>query len=98
KGAVIAVANAYPKLCASLYKAYKRGSYEKAAKLQRIATRINEVLVKRFNQLSAIKEVMRILGLPGGYPRMPILPLGEVEKAEIKSLLEAVKVEAEIEA
>ncbi|MEM3464750.1 MAG: 4-hydroxy-tetrahydrodipicolinate synthase [Candidatus Bathyarchaeia archaeon] len=98
KGAVIAVANTYPKLCANLYKAYKQGNIGKAAKLQRTITHINEVLVRRFNQLSAIKEAMRMLGLPGGYPRMPTLPLGEVEKAEIKSLLEAVKVEAETEA
>ncbi|MBS7637187.1 dihydrodipicolinate synthase family protein [Candidatus Bathyarchaeota archaeon] len=53
KGAVIAVANTHPKLCASLYKAYKQGEIEKAAKIQRTITRINDVLVKRFNQPSA---------------------------------------------
>ncbi|MEM3616653.1 MAG: 4-hydroxy-tetrahydrodipicolinate synthase [Candidatus Bathyarchaeia archaeon] len=98
KGAVIAVANAYPRLCASLYKAYKQGDIEKAVKLQKTITRINEVLVKRFNQLSAIKEAMQMLRLPAGYPRSPALPLDEAEKAEIKSLLEAVKAEAEAEA
>ncbi|MEM3875153.1 MAG: 4-hydroxy-tetrahydrodipicolinate synthase [Candidatus Bathyarchaeia archaeon] len=98
KGAVIAVANAYPRLCASLYKAYMEGDVEKAAKLQKKITRINEVLVKRFNQLSAIKEAMRMLGLPAGYPRLPALPLDEAEKAEIRKLLEAVKAEAEAEA
>ncbi|MEM3566309.1 MAG: 4-hydroxy-tetrahydrodipicolinate synthase [Candidatus Bathyarchaeia archaeon] len=98
KGAVIAVANAYPRLCASLYKAYMEGDVEKAAKLQKKITRINEVLVKRFNQLSAIKEAMRMLGLPAGYPRLPVLPLDEAEKAEIRKLLEAVKAEAEAEA
>ncbi|MEM2954140.1 MAG: 4-hydroxy-tetrahydrodipicolinate synthase [Candidatus Bathyarchaeia archaeon] len=87
KGAVIAVANAYPKLCASLYKAYKEGDVKKAAKLQRTITYINDVLVRRYNQLSAIKEAMQLLGLPAGYPRKPALPLGEAEKAEIKSLL-----------
>jgi len=97
KGAVIAVANAYPKLCATLYKAYMEGAYEKAAKLQKTITRINEVLVKRFNQLSAIKEAMRMLGLPAGYPRKPALPLSETEKAEVTSFLEAVSAEFEVE-
>ncbi|MGQ9539454.1 MAG: 4-hydroxy-tetrahydrodipicolinate synthase, partial [Candidatus Bathycorpusculaceae bacterium] len=88
KGAVIAVANAYPKLCTSLYKAYKKGDYAEASQLQRIITHINEVLVKRFNQLSAIKEAMQMLGLPAGVPRKPALPLEPAEKAEIKRLVD----------
>lgn len=95
KGAVIAVANAFPKLCASLYKAYMEGNIEKASKLQKTITHINEVLVKRFNQLSAIKEAMQMLGLPAGYPRKPALPLNETEKAEIKNLLESIRTETE---
>jgi 4-hydroxy-tetrahydrodipicolinate synthase len=89
KGAVIAIANAFPKLCTSLYKAYRENRLEEAAKLQKKATHINEIIVKKYNQLSAIKEAMQMLGLPAGYPRKPALPLSETEKAEIKSLLEA---------
>ncbi len=90
KGAVIAIANAYPKLCTRLYKAYKNGNHEEAAKLQKTITQINEVLVKKHNQLSAIKEAMRMLGLPAGYPRKPALPPSRNEKTEIKALVEAV--------
>jgi 4-hydroxy-tetrahydrodipicolinate synthase len=89
KGAVIAIANAFPRLCTRLYKAHRENRLEEAAKLQKKATHINEILVKKYNQLSAIKEAMRMLGLPAGYPRKPALPLSETEKAEIKSLLEA---------
>lgn len=88
KGAVIAVANAFPKLCTSLYKAFKKGNCQKAVELQRAITHINEVLVKKYNQLSAIKEAMQILGLPAGYPRKPALPLEEAEKAEVKRLVD----------
>ncbi len=56
KGAVIAVANPFPRLCANLYKAFKNGEYQKATALQRAINHINEVLVKRFNQLSAKKK------------------------------------------
>jgi 4-hydroxy-tetrahydrodipicolinate synthase len=88
KGAVIAIANPYPKLCASLYKAYKNGEYQKAATLQKAINHINEILVKRYNQLSAIKEAMRMLGLPAGYPRKPALPLDETAKKEVEKLVE----------
>jgi 4-hydroxy-tetrahydrodipicolinate synthase len=88
KGAVIAVANTYPKLCKNLYKAFKNGDHRKAAELQKALNHINEVLVKRYNQLSAIKEAMRMLGLPAGYPRKPALPLDENAKKEVKQLVE----------
>jgi len=41
----------------------------------------------RHGQLSAIKSALNLLGLPGGYPRKPALPLREEEENEIKSLL-----------
>jgi 4-hydroxy-tetrahydrodipicolinate synthase len=90
RGAVIAVANPYPKLCKSLYKAYVEGNQQKAAQLQAVVTQINEILVKKHNQLSAIKEAMRMLGLPAGYPRKPALPLEEPAKAEVKRLVDYV--------
>jgi len=88
KGAVIAVANPFPRLCANLYKAFKEGQHQKAAALQKAINYINEVLVKRYNQLSAIKEAMQMLGLPAGYPRKPALPLEETAKKEVKNLVD----------
>lgn len=87
KGAIVAVANVAPKLCLDLYQAFKNGNYEKAATLQVKISYLNEVLVKRYNQLSAIKEALNILGLPGGYPRMPALPLNEPGKREVKEVI-----------
>jgi len=87
RGAVIAVANVFPKLCSSLYKAFRREDHEEASKLQREISHINEVLVKRHNQLSAIKEALKQLGLPGGYPRQPALPLESEERKDIEDLL-----------
>jgi 4-hydroxy-tetrahydrodipicolinate synthase len=87
KGAVIAVANVFPKLSANLYDAFKRGKYEEASHLQKLITYVNDVLVKKYNQLSAIKEALRLLGLPAGYPRRPALPLEKAEKKEVENLL-----------
>jgi 4-hydroxy-tetrahydrodipicolinate synthase len=87
KGAVIAVANVFPKLCSQLYETFKNGKYEEAKTLQKRVSFANEVLVKRYNQLSAIKEALRLQGLPGGYSRKPALPLDGEEKKAVQNLL-----------
>ena len=91
KGAVIAVANVTPGLCSALYEAFEEGKFEDSSKLQRRISYINEVLIKRHNQLSAIKEALNMKGLPGGYPRKPTALLEKNEKDEIKEILETVE-------
>ena len=89
RGAIVAVANVFPSLCTRLYEAFRNGKFEEANRLQECITMVNEVLVKKYNQLSAIKEALRLRGLPGGYPRMPALPLRGQEKIAVQSLLKA---------
>jgi len=90
KGAVIAVANVAPRMCADLYDAFKKGDYEQASELQRRITYLNDVLVKRYNQLSSIKEALKLQGLPAGYPRKPALPLADEERSDIAGTLKAI--------
>jgi len=90
KGAVLAVANVFPKLCRQLYEAFRNGKYEEAKMLQKRISFANEVLVKRYNQLSAIKEALRLQGLPSGYPRRPALSLGSEEKKVVQNLLKII--------
>jgi len=90
KGAIIAVANVFPKLCSQLYETFKNGKYEEAKTLQKRISFANEVLVKRYNQLSAIKEALRLQGLPGGYSRKPALPLDSEEKKAVQNLLKII--------
>jgi 4-hydroxy-tetrahydrodipicolinate synthase len=87
KGAIIAVANAFPKLCSSLYEAFRRGNYDEASRLQRQVSFLNDVLIKKHNQLSAIKEALKLQGLPAGYPRKPALPLENAERKDIENVL-----------
>ena len=87
KGSVIAVANVIPKMCSNLYKAFRKSNYDEASRLQQHISFLNEVLVKRYNQLSAIKEALAFLGLPGGYPRRPALPMEDEEKKDIENVL-----------
>ena len=90
KGAVLAVANVFPKLCRQLYEAFRNGKYEEAKMLQKRISFANEVLVKRYNQLSAIKEALRLQGLPSGYPRRPALSLDSEEKKVVQNLLKII--------
>lgn len=90
-GAIVAVANVFPKLCSSLYEAVRTGNHEEAVELQRSVSYVNEVLVRRHNQLSAIKEALRLLGLPGGYPRRPALSLEGLEKKDVESLMKDIQ-------
>jgi 4-hydroxy-tetrahydrodipicolinate synthase len=91
KGAVIAVANVFPQVCSSLYRAFRSGDYGEAGNLQRRISYQNEVLVKKHNQLSAIKEALKLRGLPGGYPRKPALPFEDEERKDIENLLKAMQ-------
>ncbi|KUK17997.1 MULTISPECIES: 4-hydroxy-tetrahydrodipicolinate synthase [Thermococcus] len=86
-GAVVAVANVAPRLCVELYNAFREQKYERARRLQLMVNYLNEVVVKKYNQISAIKEAMRMRGLEVGYPRMPALPLDEKALEDIEKTL-----------
>jgi 4-hydroxy-tetrahydrodipicolinate synthase len=90
KGAVVAVANVFPKLCSQLYETFQKGKYEEAKTLQKRISFANEVLVKKYNQLSAIKEALRLQGLPGGYARKPAMPLDDEGKKAVRNLLKTI--------
>jgi 4-hydroxy-tetrahydrodipicolinate synthase len=91
KGAVIAIANVFPKTCNDLYKAYRQGDYEEASRLQRYLSYYNEILIKRHNQLASLKEALTLKGIPVGYPRKPTLPLTKEEERGLKKMLKPVK-------
>ncbi|MBO8182883.1 MAG: 4-hydroxy-tetrahydrodipicolinate synthase [Archaeoglobus sp.] len=86
-GAIVAIANVAPEICERLCGSFRKGDLETAKELQLKLTHLNEILVKRFNQLSTIKEALNLLGLNAGFPRLPMLPLGENERNEIRNAL-----------
>jgi len=93
-GAVLAVGNVFPALCSHLYEAFRNRRYEEAGRLQNRISFANEVLVKRFNQIAAIKEAMRLQGLGGGYPRKPALPLDSGGRKALENLLKEINQQA----
>ena len=91
-GAVVAVANVVPELCAELYRAFLRRDYEKARELQLRVNLVNEVVVKRYSQISAIKAAMELRGWKVGRPRLPSMPLQKDAVEDIKKTLTEVGV------
>jgi 4-hydroxy-tetrahydrodipicolinate synthase len=89
KGGIVAVANVAPRMCVELYDAFMKKDLKKARDLQIKITYLNEVLVKRYNQLSAIKESLNLIGVKVGQPRRPSLPLDEKAREDVsKTLIE----------
>jgi len=81
------LANVAPQLCVNLYNSFKQSDMERARQLQTKLLSLNELLIRRYNQISAIKEAMNLAGKPAGYPRGPALPLEEDARTEIKKVL-----------
>jgi len=93
KGGVIAIANVAPRLCVDLYNQFKKNEIERARQVQMKLLHLNDILVKRFNQISAIKEAMNQLGKPAGYPRRPSLLLDDKARNEIRKTLEMLRID-----
>ena len=91
EGAIVAVANVAPELCSDLYTFYEKGNLKKAREIQTSLAYLNEILVKKFNQLAAIKEALNLLGFRAGYPRLPMLGIREGEKREIEKVLHSLR-------
>ncbi len=92
KGAIVAVAIVAPSICADIYRFFKKKDVERAVEAQRKALRLNEVLIRRFNQISSVKEALSQLGQPAGYPRRPSLPLDEESRQEVRKVLSEISV------
>ena len=86
KGGVLAIANVAPQVCVELYKTFKKNALQTARQLQIQVSRLNSVLVGKYNQASCLKEGLNQLGLRGGYPRGPLLLPSENIKKEIQVL------------
>jgi 4-hydroxy-tetrahydrodipicolinate synthase len=86
-GAIAAIVNVAPRLCVSLYEAFKKGDYAEAGEIQMRLSQLNDVLVRKHNQIAAIKEALALLGKPSGSPRKPTLPLKEESRKDVKRVL-----------
>ncbi len=83
--------NLAPRLCASVTDNFSAGDY--AAVLAAYATVMRLHAANRYGSIRGIKAALELLGLPGGHPRPPRLPLGADELSEVRAMLETLSLE-----
>lgn len=86
-GGVISLANAFPDITNELYELTYTKQYEKAFELNEKILRLNKAVSGK-GGVAAVKYAMDLAGLVGGNPRLPLLPLKDEIKEELKKSLE----------
>lgn len=86
-GAILAVANAAPRICARIYRLFTEGKIKEAAELQLDLLPLNRAVMETYG-ISGLKYTLDIQGWYGGPARPPLVPLETQGKAELKELLQ----------
>ncbi len=85
-GSMSACSGVAPKLIRDLYNLCKEGQYEKAMELQYKASYLWQLFKVEYP--SPIKAAMEMLGRPVGKTRLPILPLSDQAKRQLRDELQ----------
>lgn len=85
-GAILAVATVIPEICCLIYDLFLKRKYEEAMEWQLKIIPLNRALTQTLG-IPAIKYALDLIGLRGGEPRLPLLPLIEEAKPQVHSLL-----------
>lgn len=85
-GAILAVANAAPELCAEIYSLFRAGLKDEAKRLQFELIPLNKMIMESHG-IAGLKCALDARGYYGGPVRLPLLPIDEKGKAEIAALL-----------
>jgi 4-hydroxy-2-oxoglutarate aldolase len=85
-GAILAVANAAPEICAEIFRLFKAGKKDEARRLQLDLVPLNKTLVEVYG-IAGLKCALDLRGYYGGPTRLPLLPVGEQAKQDIAALL-----------
>ncbi len=84
-GAILAVANAVPEMCAQIFRLFRAGKKAEARRLQLDLVPLNKTLVEVYG-IAGIKHAQDLKGYAGGPTRLPLLPLDTKGRVEIEAL------------
>lgn len=85
-GGVISLANAFAEITVSLYDLFKEKKYDECFTLNMEILRLNKAVSGK-GGVAAVKYAMDLAGYVGGFPRLPVLPLDEKDKAPMEATL-----------
>lgn len=87
KGIFSTAACVVPRQMVEVFDAFNKGDHKTAKTIHYKLQALNRFLEYDPGYVQPCKEALRLLGLPGGPVRKPLLPLNEQQKAQIKDAL-----------
>jgi len=85
-GGTLAIANIMPNECVQLYEAALAGDTVKARELQQRIMQPNAAVTSGLG-IPGLKKALDLIGLRGGMPRKPLLPLSDTESEKLMLVL-----------
>ena len=85
-GGILALGNIAPSECAEILRLFRAGDHDEARALQLRMIAPNAAVTSRFG-IAGLKSALELVGLNGGVPREPLLPLTDSEQAAVKQAL-----------
>ena len=87
-GGILALGNIAPRQCAEIYRCWQQGNHDAARAMQLRMIAPNAAVTSKFG-IAGLKAALDHVGLHGGLPREPILPLSEAERADLIKTVDA---------
>ena len=87
RGAVMALANCCPHECVEVQRLYEQGRQGDALALYKRMFPVNACVTGKLG-VPALKHACDRLGLEGGWPKSPLLPLSEAQRAQVDGVLQ----------
>ena len=85
-GGTLALANVFPNECVRLQTLFDAGKMKEARDLQMTLIDSNNAVTARWG-IPGLKAALEVIGLYGGDPRPPLMPLGEANREELRKIL-----------
>ena len=85
-GGTLALANVFPNECARLQTLFEAGNMKEARDLQMTLIDSNNAVTARWG-IPGLKAALDMIGLYGGDPRPPLMPLGNADRDELQKIL-----------
>jgi 4-hydroxy-2-oxoglutarate aldolase len=88
QGGILALGNVAPAESVALYDLLAAGKLDQGRELHLRMLPVNQAVTGRMG-ISGLKAAMDMLGFYGGPPRLPLMPLAEDRRRELRSILES---------
>ncbi|HLH03052.1 MAG TPA: dihydrodipicolinate synthase family protein [Bryobacteraceae bacterium] len=89
-GAILAIANALPYACVTIWEAFRTREHEAAQDWQQRITPLSRLMAAQYG-IPALKYAMDLNGYYGGPPRLPFVPVSADVRREIERALDGLR-------